>query len=99
VITLDEIKPAAAAPVSEPTKRSGTVYHPADRDVRRLAHISKLVDRVARDGEESPSGTFEFGRTIPSVWGRGSAPARHQWDGYCSPVLSCSMRPDESART
>jgi len=48
--TLDESKPAAAVPVSEPSKRSGAVYYPTDRDAKRFAHIGKLVDRAAGTG-------------------------------------------------
>ncbi len=48
--TLDEMKPAAPEAVSEPEKRSETVYHPTDRDVRRFAHVGKLVDRFVGTG-------------------------------------------------
>ena len=48
--TLDESKPAAAVPVSEPSKRGGAAYHPTDRDAKRFAHIGKLVDRAAGTG-------------------------------------------------
>jgi hypothetical protein len=48
--TLDETKPAAAVPVSEPTKRHGAVHYPTDRDARRFAHIGKLLDRAVGTG-------------------------------------------------
>ena len=48
--TLDEMKPAAPEAVSEPEKRSDTVYYPTDRDVRRFAHVGKLVDRFVGTG-------------------------------------------------
>ena len=47
---LSERKPAADAVVSEPVKHNGSIYHPTDRDVRRFAHIGKLVDRAVGPG-------------------------------------------------
>jgi hypothetical protein len=48
--TLDEIKPAAPEAVSESENRSDTVYYPTDRDVRRFAHVGKLLDRFVGTG-------------------------------------------------
>lgn len=48
--TLNETKPAAAVAVSEPNKYNDTVYYPTDRDVRRFAHIDKLVERAVGAG-------------------------------------------------
>ena len=48
--TLDQTKPAAVKAVSEPTRDSDTVYHPTDRDARRSAHISKLIDHAVGAG-------------------------------------------------
>jgi hypothetical protein len=48
--TLDEMKPVADSAVSDPIKRSDTVYYPTDRDARRFAHIEKLVDRAVGPG-------------------------------------------------
>jgi hypothetical protein len=48
--TVDETKPTATVPVSEPIKHSGKVHYPTDRDARRFAHIGKLVDRAAGTG-------------------------------------------------
>jgi hypothetical protein len=50
VTILDEAKPAAAAAVSEPINHSEADYYPTDRDVRRFAHIGKLVDRTVGTG-------------------------------------------------
>jgi hypothetical protein len=48
--TLDEVKPATNAVVSEPITRSDTVHFPTDRDAIRFDHIGKLVDRFAGRG-------------------------------------------------
>jgi hypothetical protein len=48
--TLDEVKPAASEAILPSPERSDAVYDPTDRDVRRFAHIGKLVDRAAGTG-------------------------------------------------
>lgn len=50
VTILNETKPAAAAVVSEPIKHNDSIYYPTERDVRRFAHIGKLVDRAVGTG-------------------------------------------------
>ncbi|MEB3371372.1 carbon-nitrogen hydrolase family protein [Saccharopolyspora mangrovi] len=47
---INETKPAAAASVSETIKHNGSIYYPTERDVRRFAHIGKLVDRAVGTG-------------------------------------------------
>jgi hypothetical protein len=48
--TIEELKPAAAVPVSKPTTGSCPVYSPTDRDEKRFDHIGKLVDSAAGRG-------------------------------------------------
>jgi hypothetical protein len=50
VVTLNPTKPSEAAPLSEPSTYDDRVYYPTERDSRRHAHISKLVDRFAGTG-------------------------------------------------
>lgn len=47
---LHEAAPAEAAPVSEPIRPDAKSYHRTERDRRRSAHISKLLDRAVGTG-------------------------------------------------
>ena len=47
---LDEAKPAAAVAVSELIKHSEANYYPTERDLKRFAHIGKLLNRSVGTG-------------------------------------------------
>lgn len=48
--TLDEAKTIGVEEVSEPVRHNDAVYYPTERDVKRMAHIGKLLDRAAGNG-------------------------------------------------